>query len=68
MVQKILFQSRIPPPFFHSIPPSRRNEHFHLDPARLNPSCFGSPPADGQIIAFTILIMYSRYAEMQRLA
>ena len=33
----------------------------HLDPARLNSSCSSSPPTDGQIRAFTILIMNSRF-------
>ena len=50
-----------PDAIFHSIPPSRRNEHFHGDPAGLNSSFCSSPPTDRQIIAFTILIMYPRY-------
>lgn len=44
-------------------PASHREEHFYPDPAGFKPSCSSSPPTDGEIIAFTMLIMYSHYAE-----
>ena len=42
---------------FHFIPPSCCDEHFHPDPVWLTLSCSSSAPTDGQIIAFTMLIL-----------
>ena len=44
---------------FHPVIPW--NEHFHLDPTWLNPSCSSSSPTIRQIIAFSMMITYSHY-------